>query len=481
MSLRGLPTARLLARAALLLTLVGMTSAAAKEAVPPLAEPRPFVLPSRSNLTLDNGLTVTFLDVGEIPKATVIVFLRTGSIDEGSHNGLADFVGEYLREGAGERDATAVAAAAADMGGTLSIGMGAEQSTFALDVLSERVPDAVALLGDVLRRPALPDAALSRLRADALRQLAVSRTQPQQLAGDALRRALYGTHRYGRGLPSDADVNGYTVGDVRDFVARNFGAARTRVYIAGHFDHARAERAVRDAFGSWAPGPAPTVDIPVLAPKRRVVLIDRPGAPQSTVLIGAPGADPTRPDYTALAQAVSVLGGGLQSRFNQDLREQKGWTYGVQGWLAPTYRSGTVTFSADVITAHTAESVAALLRGIAALRQTPPPADELRRTQNYRAGSYVIGVAGRSGLAGVMGFLDLHELPDSWLSGYMTRVYGVTPADVSAALSRYVQDAALTVVVLGDRRAFEKDLRALPELDPATTVWTDATAPASHR
>ncbi len=460
------------------LAVLASTPVAGREPVPPLGEPRPLTIPNRADSVLDNGLRLTLIDTGLVPKATIMIDVRTGSVDEGSHNGLADFAGDYLTEGAAGRSATDLAATAADMGGSLGVSMGTDRSTFALDVLSEKAPAAIALLADVIRRPDLPAMALTKQRANALRGLAIARTEPQQIAGDALRHALYGSHRYGRGLPTESDVNAYTLDDVRHFLTANFGARRTHIYVAGRFDHAAVEAAVRGAFADWLPGPSPTIDVPTLVPGRRIVLIDRPGAPQSTILIGAPGIDPTVADYVHLSVTTTLLGGGLLSRYNQELREARGWTYGVQARLAPTYRSGLWMVSTDVTTAHTAEALDALLRGLADLKATPPGEEELRRTQNLRAGSFAVGMAGRMSLLGQLAFLDLHGLPDDWLSGYVQRVYAVRPADTSAVLARRIDDAALTIVVLGDRKVVEAGLRALPALAAPATTWVDAAVAA---
>ena len=452
-----------------LLALTG--TSVATEAPPAIGTPRVFQLPPRSDVVLDNGLRLTMVPMGAVPKVTITVVVRTGSLDEGPHNGLADFVGEYLKEGAGERSAAALAAAAADMGGSLGVSMGSDQSTLSLDVLSEHAADAIALLADVVRRPALPAAELQRLRANAARSIAVARSEPSSIASSTFSHALWGAHPYGRGLPSDADVAGYTLADVKAYVAANFGAARTHVYVGGVYDAAAVERAVRGNFGDWPAGPRPTLNVPRGEHQRRVILIDRRNAPQSTIVIGQPSIDPSQPDYVPLSVATTLLGGGLLSRLDQDLRETRGWTYGVDAHNAPNYRASAWSVSGDVTTAHTTESVAAILRAIHRLATEPPPADELRLTQNYRAGAFVIGAAGRAGLLRQLAFLDLHGLPDDWLANYSAHVLAVTPAEVSAVFRRHLPDDAMTIVVLGDTARFERTLRALPELAAGTT-WT---------
>jgi predicted Zn-dependent peptidase len=396
-----------------------------------------------------------------------MVVLRTGNIDDPT-TGLADLVGEMLKEGAGGRSAADVARLAADMGGSLDVGVGPDQTTVSLDVLGERAPDAIALAADVLRRPALPAGELPRLKANVARQVAVARSSPQAIAGEAYARLLWGDHPYGRALPTDAEIESYSIDGVRGFVAKNFGAARAHVYVGGRFDRAAAEAAVRAAFADWAPGAPPTVAPPTGMRTAQVELIDRADAAQSTILLGGPTIGPTSPDYLPLVVTNTLLGGGLISRLDQNLREDKGWTYGVATRISAYYRAAAWTMSADVNTPDTAPALRETYREIARLQAEPPSAAELQRIQNYRAGTFVIGASSRGGLLGQLAFLNLHGLPDEWLTDYVKNVYAVTPEQVSAATRTHLDPNRMTLVVVGDERKIGADVSALPQVKAAS-------------
>lgn len=439
----------------------------AREAPPPLGTPRDFQLPAKSEFSLDNGMGVTLVPFGTVPKAAVLVVLRTGNIDDPT-TGVADLVAEMLTEGAGSRSAAEVARYAADMGGALNAGAGADQVTVSLDVLAERAPEAVALAGDVLRRPALPASELPRLKANIARQVAVARSSPQAIAGEAYAYLVWGDHPYGRTLPTDADIASYSMEQVRTFVQENFGAARAHVYVAGRFDRAAVEAAIRTAFADWPSGAPPTVNPPTGTRVAQVRLIDRPDAAQSTLMLGGPTIDPTSPDYVALTVTNTLLGGGLISRLDQNLREAKGWTYGVGSRISSAFRAATWTVTADVNTPDTAPALRETYGEIAKLAQQPPPADELKRIQNYRAGTFVIGSSSRGGLLGQLAFLNLHGLPDEWLTDYVKNVYAVTPEQVAAATRQHIDPSRMTLVVVGDLQKIGKDVRALPQVKSAT-------------
>jgi predicted Zn-dependent peptidase len=438
-------------------------AASPREAPPPLGTPRDFQLPAKTESALHNGMGVTLVPFGTVPKATVMVVLRTGNIDD-PKTGVADLVGEMLKEGAGGRSAADVARFAAEMGGSLDVGVGADQTTVSLDVLAERAPEAIALAADVLRRPALPASELPRLKANFARQVAVARSSPQAIAGEAYAQLLWGDHPYGRALPTDAEIESYSMDDVREFHARNFGAARAHVYVAGRFDRVAVEAAVRTAFADWAPGAPPTVNPPTGSRTAQVRLIDRPDAAQSTILLGGPTIGPTAPDYLPLVVTNTLLGGGLMSRLDQNLREEKGWTYGVATRISPSYRAASWTMSADVNTPETAPALRETYREIAKLQAEPPSAAELERIQNYRAGTFVIGSSSRGGLLGQLAFLNLHGLPDHWLTDYVKNVYAVTPEQVSAAAREHVDPSRMTLVVVGDLKQVGQDVNALPQV-----------------
>src|SRR5690606_6727933 len=148
-------------------------------------------------------------------------------------------------------------------------------------------------------------------KASRLRSLSIARSQPQPLAQEKFLQLIYGDHPYGRLYPTEAMLQGYTIDQVRQFHARNFGAARAHLYVAGVFDAAAVERAIRDAFSDWAPGNPPTTNLPTPNSGRTVTLIDRPDAVQSTLILGLPVPDPTDEDYIPLEVTNALLGGAF--------------------------------------------------------------------------------------------------------------------------------------------------------------------------
>ena len=214
-----------------------------------------------------------------------------------------------LKEGTTTRSAYDIAKAAAGMGGALGLGVGAEQTTAGISVLSDHAVAAVELLADVLRNPRFPESELPRVRANFERSLAVARADPQSLADEALARLVFGDHPFGRVLPREGQLADYDIGKLRDFYERNFGARRTHVYVAGRYDRQALEAALRRAFQDWRPGEAAT-DLPAKpADGLQLALVDSPGAPQSSVRMAVPVPDPASALYFQTTLMNSLLGG----------------------------------------------------------------------------------------------------------------------------------------------------------------------------
>jgi predicted Zn-dependent peptidase len=451
------------------LAALGVGPVVAREAPPPVGPPRPFQLPVNSTFELDNGLSVTLVPAGAVPKVSIVLALRTGNIADGAKTGLADLTAAMLKEGAGSHNAAALSRLAADMGGALEASAGADETTIAVDVLSERASDAIALIADVVRRPRLPENELARLKSDLARQAAIARSQAQGVAGDAFAHLLWGEHPYGRTLPTEAGIASMTIADVRGFVAREFGAARAHLYIAGRFDSDAVTRAIRAQFGDWARG-APPARLPATGSRERIVkLIDRPGAQQTTLLLGLPVPGPMTPGFMSLSLANAVLGGSLLSRLNLNLREEKGWTYGVHTQIAP-FAAGTASWvlETDINAPDTAPAISEIFRELERLRTEPLPAEELRATQNFRAGNFLIGASGRGGLIAQLAFCDLQNLPADWLTNYAAHVYAVTPEQLENAAASYLDPNAMTLVIVGDLAKLRPALVALPALKGAS-------------
>ena len=444
------------------LAIVPSTIAVAQQKVtpPPGGTPKDFTLPAKREFSLPNGLQVTLVPFGAVPKATVSLAIRVGNVNEGpNETWLADVTGDLMNEGTTSHSSAEIAELTAGMGGGLAIGVGPDQATIGGSVLSERAPDYIRLVADVVQHPRFPESELPRIKAARIRQVAISKSQPQPIAQEKFYQLLYGDHAYARLYPTEEQLKAYTVDQIRAFHANNFGAVRAHLYIAGVYDAVAVEKAVREAFAGWAKGTPAVANVPKPRSGRRVEIIDRPGAVQSTLLVGLPVPNPSSADYTALEVTDALLGGAFGSRITSNIREQKGYTYSPSSFITDHYRDAIWAEAADVTTNVTGPSLKEIFGEIEKLRKEKPPVDELRGIQNNMAGIFTLQNASRGSVIGQLQFVDLHGLPDSYLTEYVKRVMAVSPADVQRIMQTYLRPENMAIVVVGDKKVIEDQVK----------------------
>jgi len=228
---------------------------------------------------------------------------------------------------------------------------------------------------------------------------------------------------------------------------------------------------VRAAFDGWKKGPGATVNPPKPKLERRLETIDRPGAVQSTIYLGVPTIDPSSPDYVAFTVMNALLGGSFASRITSNIREQKGYTYSPRSQISTRFKNAYWVEMADVTTKDTGAALKEIFAEIDRLQAEPPSAAELKGIQNYLAGTFVLQNSSREGIVEQLAFMDLHNLPDDYLTTYVQKVYAVTPAEVQKMAATHIDDDRATIVVAGDLKVVNDQV--------ASYAKPSAAAPAS--
>jgi zinc protease len=438
----------------------GVTVSAQQKQQPPApAAPKDFVIPSPKRFTLSNGLPVTMVPFGQVPKVTIRLVVEAANVHEQKNQvWLADLTGNMMEEGTTAMTAEALARAFAGMGGQLGISVGQDTTSISTDVLADHGAQAVQLIADVAERPRFPESELARVKANMVRDLAIRKSSPQSAAEEKFSELMYGDHPYGRLFPTEAMLSGYTLDDVRAFYRDHFTAGRARLYVAGVFDAAAMEASIRKAFEPWARGATATRPAKPAARTGGFALIERAGAPQSTVMLGLKVADPSHADWVALEVTDSLLGGSFASRITANIREQKGYTYSPYSALEPHPGDARWYEAADVTTNVTGPSLKEIFFEIERVRKEAPSAAELQGIKNNLAGVFVVQNASRSGVLGRLAFVDQHGLGDQYLASYVKRVMAVTPDDVRRIANQYLTPDKMTLVVVGDTKTVQEQV-----------------------
>ena len=432
-----------------------------KQTPPEGGQPQDFKLPEKDNKKLSNGLTATLVQYGVIPKVDINVIIKTGNIHEGPDEvWLADLTSDLMREGTTSMDFKTLARKVAAMGGEVNISTGPNQTTISGSVLSEFGPELIRILADVAMNPSFPSSEIERLKNDLKRQLTVQKSVPQSQAVEKFRSIIYKDHSYGRIFPTVEMIDSYNLEKVKAFYEKNFGARRTVVYAVGKFDEGAVNKAIEEAFGKWKEGPE--VSYPEATPVRtnEVAIIDRPNAPQTTIMLGLPTLDPSKPDYIPLSVTNSLLGGSFGSRITSNIREDKGYTYSPRSLINTGYRTALWYEQADVTAEHTGESLQEISKEIKRLQSEPPSKEELEGIQNYEAGVFVLQNSTPQGIISQLNFIDFHGLDDSYLTDRVRNIYKVTPDKVQEMAKDYFKYEDMTLVLVGDKKQLEKQIKS---------------------
>ena len=432
---------------------------------PPTLGPPPSLRPPQiSTRELPNGLKIVVLEQHELPLVDVMLQVRSGGeTDPAGRVGMADLVAAMLTEGTANRTALQIADQAAFLGIQLNASSSWERSTIALHAPTAQLDSALALFGDVALRPTFPAADLERVRKVRLTALQQLRDRAPAIADRAFASAVFGDHPYGRPLAgTEGSVASITREDVQRFYTTYYRPNNATLLVVGDVRPDDVERRARELFGAWARGTVPMA--PNAAQPRpkgtRVVIVDKPGAEQTSFRLGGIGAPRTTSDYFPLQVMNTILGGSYTSRLNANLRETKGYTYGASSGFGLRRSAGPFIASAEIVTAKTDSALIEFLKELRAIRDTVP-ADELAKAKRYLQLGLPSSLETTQGIAQEFLPLIAYGIPLDFHASAVQRYGAVTQADVQRVARQYVDPDRLTIVLVGDRKVIEPGIRAL--------------------
>jgi predicted Zn-dependent peptidase len=436
---------------------------------PPTPGPPPALhLPQIQKRQLSNGLPIWIVELHKVPVAQVnFVVLSGTAADPAGKFGIASLVAAMLEEGAGSRSALELADAIDFLGADVGTAAATDALSVRLHVPVARLADALPLMADVALRPTFPKDELERQRQERLTNIIQARDEPSTIASVGYSRVLYGRgHRYGTpGYGTAETLKSFTVDDLRGFYASAFRPGNAALIAVGDVTPDKLLPMLESSFGAWtAPATAPAaaeklpaVDQPAT---REVMLIDKPGAPQTQIRIGWIGVPRSTPDYFPLVVTNTILGGSFSSRLNMNLREKHGYTYGASSSFDMRASAGPFTAGAGVQTDKTGEALKEFFNELEGMLK-PIPADELNRAKNYVALRFPAGFESTGDVSRRLEDALIYKLPDDYFSKYVDSIQAVTAADVQRVAQKYIQPGRFVVLVVGDRQKIEPQIRPL--------------------
>lgn len=462
-----------------------------REKRPPAGPERPFKVPAVKRFKLKNGLSVILVESHKLPLVGIELVVKTGNAaNPKGQAGLADLTAGMLDEGTKTRSALSIADDVATLGATLGTNAGWDATSVSLSSLSENLDKALAIWSDVILHPAFDEKELSRVRDNLVASLRRRKDSPPVVASVTFARVLYGAaHPYG--WPSsgtEESVKALTAADVRKFWETHYHPNNAVVVVAGDIDEKDLRAKLEPLFKDWKSKPVPKLALPKPAAlgKTKVYLVDKAGAPQSSIRIGLVGLERKSPDYFKALVMNHILGGSFK-RLGLNLREAKGWTYGVSSVFEARRTPGPWTAGGEFVAAHTADSVAEILKEIKTLRDEDVSDRELQETKDELIKAFPARFSTVNQIAGQMAALAVYDLPNNEFETYTKKLAAVTAADIRKMAGKYLNPEHMAIVVVGDQRANETALRKVSDVElrdldgnPASAAGGSA-APAASR
>ena len=434
---------------------------------PPSAGPlRPYVFPPVEQFQLANGLKVILVQKHTLPVVEGRLFVDAGSMREpAAKSGLASLTGSLLSEGTGEMDGAAIARAMDALGaqyftnGTYSI------ANADVVALKNVFPQALSLAARTVIAPSFPVGEISRVKNRALATYQQTHARTAGLAADAFIRAAFDStapfSRPASGTP--ATISALTRDDVVNWHRTMYAPSAATLLLVGDLTPTEARSIAQQAYGSWTgtrTAPA-TVENPIRPSSgTRVILVDRPGSVQSSIIIGQPGFRATDPDYLSMVALNHVFGGGFSNRVNLNLREKHGYTYGAGSTLDLRPGSGAFRVSSEVRTNATDSALVEVVNEYKRIVAEPVPAAELQGSVNNLVSGFPSSVQSVQQLTNRIQQLIIWGLPADYFATYRERLAAVTPEDVRTVATTRLTPNNLIVVVAGDLSKIEAPIRA---------------------
>lgn len=443
---------------------IGRTERGPRE-LPPLGRTTPVPLPEVVTATLPNGLTVIAAHRPGVPLVETVLRIPAASpadtADAGWTAGM-ELVAETMLTGTASRDRVGIDDDLAAVGAELGVGVDPEWLQIGGSALATGLPVVLDVLADVLTGATHPDDEVVRERSRLAERIAVARAQPRTVAREALMRKRFGDHPIVAEMPTAAAVAEVTPERVRELHAGTVVPGGARLVLVGDIDPDAAIAEVTTRLGGWSgEHPARRLSPPPAPVAGDLELVHRPGSVQSQIRLTAPGLDRTDERYTAFQLANLVFGGYFSSRWMENVREDKGYTYGAHSGQEFVPGGAVLGLDVDVASDVTAAALLETRYELGRMVVVPPTEQEIESARRYAIGSLLISLDSQSALAGTLSALDAVGLGVEWLRDRPQRLEAVTVDEVAEAAAQLFAPARFTGVVVGDAEAIGSRLAAL--------------------
>ncbi len=430
----------------------------------PAPGPSPVIhLPAPEEFTLANGLKVLLVENHSLPVLSAEIVSRAGSEnDPAAESGLATLTAEVMSDGTASRDLTQLATDEERIGTHVETGAGMESGSVSIDILTTHTAEGMNLLADVVEHPGFRPEDMERRRKQRLVRIAQETDSVQSMAMRVGPKLVFGDGAYGRSGTGTAEgVGSLTSADLSSFYAAHYGPRDSALILAGDVTRAQAESLARQYFGKWTgkTEAAPTIP-PAPAPQAtHVVIVDKPGAPQTALEAYGVGVPVGSPDADVLTVMNYTLGASFGSRINMNLREVHGYTYGAGSGFTEYNDGGMFNAGGLVRTDVTAAAAKELMGEISKFPTKPSTTEELAAAKEASVRSLPGRFETTSAIVRAIDGIFVYGRPLDYYTKLPAKYDAITEADIARVAQQYLHPDQLVIVAAGDRAKIEPGLK----------------------
>ena len=429
--------------------------------VPALSEPRPARSLRSTVAVLDGGLRVTAVRKPGVPLVELrlrVPFLSART----AHSARSALLADTLLTGARGLDRAGFAAAIQGLGASLHASANPDRLLISGNVLATQLGRLLELLAAVLTDPTFARDDVATERERLVEKLTIARARPGVIANEALARRMWGAHPYTDEVADPKDVAPVTPAQLRALHRGLVRPADAMLTLVGDLTPARMVDLAQDKLRDWT-GSGNLGRVPALprSPGGPLLVVDRPGSVQSSLRLGGAALPRTDPDYPALQLANLIFGGYFSSRWTENIREDKGYTYGPHSRVDHHVLGSTLVLDAEVATEVSAPSLLETWYELGRIAALPVSEAEVESVRQYAIGTLALSTATQAGLASTLSALSAFGLGLDWITSHPSRLLATTVDQVGAAAARFFAPSGLTSVVVGDAEQITAPLAAL--------------------
>jgi zinc protease len=440
-----------------------------RKAEPKAASEPKFNPPEIQRGKLSNGADILLVEDHSLPLVQANLVLKSGwAADPQNRPGAASLTADLMDEGTKTRSALQISEEVKNLGAIFGTSSNFDGSQIKLNILKRNLDQGLVLMSDVLKNPTFPEQELERQRKIYLGRIQQESKEPITSGFKLYLRTLYGAnHPYGQpytGSGTEASIKAIQRQDLLAYYQKNYSPKNAAFVIAGDITMEEAKNKLEKYFQNWNPVDVARADVPAPQTSQgtKLYIVDKPGAPQSVIILGNPGIRRNDPDYEAVDVMNNALGGLFTSRINMNLREDKGYAYGAGSFFMTTRGVGPFVMYAPVQAQNTKEALAEMLKEVHQITTDKPLTnDEVVKSKDNLIKSYPQQFQTLSAIASQLAEIVLYDLPENEWKQYVEGVSSVTGPQATKAAKEHIHSDGMLIIVVGDRSKIESGLRDL--------------------